>query len=265
MGATPGSVQSVDRVLDIAEALATVPQGMLLSDLAAATGLHISTAHRLAGALVERGYACKDQESGKYRLTLRLFEIGSRVSNILNLLSAARPLLDDLAAYSQEVVHLVERDGAEVVYLYKAEPARPLVRTASFVGCRNPMYCTGVGKSILANLPEEEVERVWAESDVQAFTQYTILDLPSLRRELEQVRRQGFAVDDEEHEAGIRCVASPIFNCAGKPVAAVSISAPVSRLDQTVMVQMLPKLMNLTREISQLLGYVPPKKPAGEQ
>lgn len=98
MNGSSGSVQSVARVLDITEALSTAPQGMSLSDLAATTGLHISTTHRLLGVLVERGYACKDQESGKYRLTLRLFEVGSRVSTALNLLTAAEPMLDELAA-----------------------------------------------------------------------------------------------------------------------------------------------------------------------
>ena len=113
MNGSSGSVQSVARVLDITEALSTAPQGMSLSDLAATTGLHISTTHRLLGVLVERGYACKDQESGKYRLTLRLFEVGSRVSTALNLLTAAKPMLDELAADCQEgPFHPVAGKGA---------------------------------------------------------------------------------------------------------------------------------------------------------
>lgn len=110
MRSTPGSVQSIDRVLEILETLSTAPLGMSLSDLAAATGLHISTTHRLVNVLTEHGYALKDSSSGKYRLTLRTFEIGSRVSSVWNLLSAAKPHLDELAATSQEAVHLVERD-----------------------------------------------------------------------------------------------------------------------------------------------------------
>lgn len=111
MRSTPGSVQSIDRVLEILETLSTAPLGMSLSDLSAATGLHISTTHRLVNVLTEHGYALKDSSSGKYRLTLRTFEIGSRVSSVWNLLSAAKPHLDELAATSQEAVHLVERDG----------------------------------------------------------------------------------------------------------------------------------------------------------
>lgn len=134
MRSTPGSVQSIDRVLEILETLSTAPLGMSLSDLAATTGLHISTTHRLVNVLTEHGYALKDSSSGKYRLTLRTFEIGSRVSSVWNLLSAAKPHLDELAATSQEAVHLVERDGNGIVYLYKAKPFQQLVRMASHGG-----------------------------------------------------------------------------------------------------------------------------------
>lgn len=168
----------------------------------------------------------KTRRAANTGLTLRLFEVGSRVSTALNLLTAAKPMLDELAADCQEVVHLVERDNSDVIYIYKAEPARPLVRMASYVGCRNPMYCTGVGKSILAYLPDEEVIKVWDSSEIHTYTEKTITDLDTLRSSLERVRRLGYAVDDEEHEPGVRCVAAPIFNWSDHPVAAVSISAP---------------------------------------
>ena len=164
MRSSPGSVQSIDRVLEILETLSTAPLGMSLSDLATATNLHVSTTHRLVNVLTEHGYALKDSSSGKYRLTLRTFEIGSRVSSVWNLLSAAKPHLDELAAECQEAVHLVERDGMGIVYLYKAEPFQQLVRMSSHVGLRNPMYCTGVGKSILSLLPQDEAEEIWNTS-----------------------------------------------------------------------------------------------------
>ena len=140
MAAASGSVQSVERTLDILEALSGAPFGLLLTELAAATGLHVSTAHRLVNVLVERGYATKESGSGKYRLTLRTFAIGSRVSGVWDLLSAARPYLERLASLSQEAVHLVERDGNSVVYLYKAEPFRQLVRMVLTQVCVTP--CT---------------------------------------------------------------------------------------------------------------------------
>ena len=169
-----GSVQPIDRVLDIFETLSAAPQGLTLSDLAAATSLHVSTAHRLLASLANRGYVRKDAENGKYRLTLRIYEISRRVSTVLNLFSASKPLLEKLSNDVKEIVHLVERDGNEVVYLHKFEPLfRPISITSS-VGLHNPMYCTGVGKSIMAYLPEKEVRAIWDGTQVIPFTPKTI-------------------------------------------------------------------------------------------
>ncbi len=255
MRTSSGSVQSIDRVLDILETLSAAPFGMSLSDLAAATGLHVSTAHRLVNVLAERGYAMKEPVGGKYRLTLRTFEIGSRVSGVWNLLSAAKPYLDELASLSQEAVHLVERDGNGVVYLYKAEPFQQLVRIASYTGLRNPMYCTGVGKSILALLPEDQLEQLWDTQELIAYTPNTITDLSAMKRELALTRQRQYALDNEEHELGVRCIALPIRNWSGEPVAAVSISAPAIRLDEAEIQRLLPKLRSTAAQISHMLGY----------
>jgi len=255
MASTHSSVQSIDRVFDIIETLSSVPLGMTLSDLASATDLHISTAYRLVTSLSELGYARKDPASGKYRLTLRMYEIGSRVSNVLSLLPASKQSLDELANLSQEAVHLVERDGDDVVYLYKSEPFQHMVRMASSVGCHNPMYCTGVGKSILAFLPPQEIKGIWNRTDIHAYTEHTFTALPAMEEELAIVRKVGYALDNEEHEHGVRCVAAPIFNCSGMPVGAVSVSAPVYRMDDSVIARISPQLLTLTREISQMLGY----------
>lgn len=255
MASTHSSVQSIDRVFDIVEALSSVPQGMKLSDLASAINLHISTAHRLVTSLSELGYARKDPASGKYRLTLRMFEIGSRVSDVLSLLPVSKQFLDELANTSQEAVHLVERDGDDVVYLYKSEPYQHMVRMASSVGWHNPMYCTGVGKSILAFLSPQEIKDIWNRTDIRPYTEHTFTDLPALEEELAKIRKVGYALDNEEHDYGVRCVAAPIFNCNGLPVGAVSVSAPISRIDDVVIERIYPQLLALTREISRILGY----------
>ena len=251
------SVQSIDRVLDILEMLSSVPQGMTLSDLAEATHLHVSTAHRLVSSLADRGYARKDSDSGKYRLTLRLFEISKRVSTVLDLLPVSEHYLEELANRSREAVHLVERSGNEVVYLYKFEPFQHLVNMGTYVGRRNPMYCTGVGKSILAFLSPREVERVWNATDIQVFTPATIVTLENLFQDLEGVRQRGLAYDNEEHEEGVRCIAAPIFNWEGTPTGAVSISAPTSRLTDETVERLAPQLLSVSNEISQLLGRKP--------
>ncbi|MBR5640523.1 MAG: IclR family transcriptional regulator [Firmicutes bacterium] len=253
-------VQSIDRVFDILEVLSSIPQGMALSDISEAVGLHVSTTHRLLAALTSRGYVRKDAGTGKYRLTLRLFEISQRVSTVLDLLPVSEHYLEELANLSGEAVHLVERSGSEVVYLYKFEPYSNPVNISSSVGRHNPMYCTGVGKSILACLPEDEVKAVWDATDVQKFTEKTLTTLGALQADLGKTRERGYAIDDEEHDPNVRCVAAPIFNWKDEPVAAISISAPSSRFTEETIQKLAPKVIAAAKEISGLLGKVPEEK-----
>lgn len=254
MGNSGSPVQSIDRVFDIVEALSSVSHGMTLTDLSAAVGLHVSTTHRLLSALVSRGYVQKDIETGKYRLTMRLFEVGSRVVGGMNLVSVSRPFLEHLADFTGETIHLVARHGDEVVYLYKEDTSSSVVRMASFVGSRSPMYCTAVGKCILSHLPENEVRGIWDRSVITPFTPRTIVRLSSLLKELELVRSQGYAVDREEHELGIICIAAPVFDYSGAPVAAISVSAPAARIDRERLDSYSRQIIISANGITNLLG-----------
>ncbi len=249
------SVQSIDRVLDILEALSASPQGMALSDLAAATSLHASTAHRLLASLAGRGYVRKDPQSGKYRLTLRLYEISRRVSSVLDLFTASKPILETLSNEVREVIHLVERDGNEVFYLYKMEPFSRPINITSSVGLHNPMYCTGVGKSILAYLPEKEVRDIWDQTQVVQFTPKTIVTWEALQEDLERTRQRGYAIDDEEHDLGVRCMAAPIYSWNGNPLGAMSISGPAVRMTDSTIAEFAPKLLHTAGEISGSMGW----------
>ncbi len=249
------SVQSIDRVLDILEALSAAPQGLALSELAAATSLHASTAHRLLASLANRGYVRKDPQSGKYRLTLRLYEISRRVSSVLDLFTASKPILETLSNEVKEVIHLVERDGNDVVYLYKMEPfSRPISITSS-VGLHNPMYCTGVGKSIMAYLPEKEVRTIWEQTQVVRFTPKTIATWEELQADLALIRQRGYAIDDEEHDLGVRCIAAPIYSWNGTPLGAMSISGPAVRMTDSAIAEFAPKLLHTAGEISESMGW----------
>ena len=250
-----GPVQSIDRVLDLVELLSDSPSGMLLRELAGESALHISTVHRLLNSLIERGYARKDLSSNRYCLTLRLFEVGCKVSGAMDLLALARPWLDDLSDFSQEAVHLGKPDGADIVYLYKALPVQMLVRMASYVGGRNPLYCTGMGKAILAYLDSGEAEKIWKASHIRPITPRTIVSFRELTEQLSLIRQQGYAIDNEENETGVFCLAAPIFNWRGTPIAAVSISAPLARMTPDVIKRILPRLLQTTGEISCQFGF----------
>lgn len=225
-----GGVQSVERSFRLLEALAGYPRGATIKELAEALSLPKSTIHRLLGALIQAGYALQNEESGRYRASIRMFEVGSRVVGGLNLLSTARPYIERLAARVGETVHLVVRDEVDAVYVHKAEAGS--MTLSSRVGLRIPLYCAGVGKAILATLPVTEVEHIWAGSDIQPRTSKTILELSELKEQLERVRRQGWAFDDEENEVGIQCVAFSLPGPSGRADAAFSISALAARLNQ---------------------------------
>ena len=152
---TVSGVQSIDRIFLIMELLSMHPKGISLTEICSATSLPKGTVSRMLSALISHGYAVQEIDTKRYRLTMRLFEIGSRVAGSTNILSVARPHLERLSNLSAEAVHLVSRVKDDVIYLYKEEASNSIVRMSSFVGLRNPMYCTGVGKSILAFLPDD--------------------------------------------------------------------------------------------------------------
>lgn len=215
-------VQSVERIFGLIEVLAAHPAGATLQCLAGEARLAKSTAHRLLGSLVHLGYAAQDSETGKYRLTLKMFEISSGIVNSMDVMSVAKVHLERLAQRTGEAVHLVIRDAQDIVYIYKTESGP--MRMSSRVGLRSPLYCTGVGKAILATLSDAEVARIWQHSSPQKLTDRTVTDLDALRAQLREVRACGYAIDDEENELGIRCVALAIPGPGGRADSAFSIS-----------------------------------------
>ncbi len=249
------SVQSVERTFDIIENLSSAPQGLTLLELSSDVGLPKSTVHRLLSTLTGRGYITQDPESKKYLLTLKLFEISSRSLAGFDILSAARPYLQHLSRITNEAVHLVVREGHEVVYIYKEDSSKNTVRMASHIGLHNPMYCTGVGKAIMAYLPRSEQKQIWKATEIIPYTDKTITDYELMLKELDHIKECGYAIDDEEHENDVCCAACPIFDYTNMPYAAISISAPRSRMDNDRMEhRIIPELLTATRRISGIMG-----------
>ena len=249
-------VQSIDRVLDIIEILSENPNGLTLTDLAGFSGLHTSTAHRLLSSLSTRGYAVKNPDTGRYKLTLRIFEIASRVANSSNLLTVSRPILERLQHSTTETVHLVVPDGTDVVYLYKESDGSLDVRMGSTIGLRSPMYCTGVGKSILASLPLDKFRKIWNNSNPVQHTQFTITEEAAMLAECKKIRALGYATDKEEHESGVCCVAAVVKNCFERPVAAISISLPSFRFTEETEIELSRQVKFAAEEISKNLGKI---------
>lgn len=223
-----GATQSIARCFAVLECVASSADGGLLRDLAATVGLPKSTVHRLLGDLVALGYVRQNRDSGRYQLTSRMFEIGSTSVGRNDFVTLARPYLDRLAKELEETVHLVVRDGSDVVYVYKAEAGH--LRLSSRLGLRVPMYCTGVGKAILATMPRGTAEGILSPQSLQPITPNTILSLDQMWAQLREIRARGWAIDDEENELGIRCVAIALPGRSGEAEVAFSISGPTARM-----------------------------------
>eukprot|EP01022_Parablepharisma_sp_SALTPOND_P026750 TRINITY_DN64777_c0_g1_i1.p2 TRINITY_DN64777_c0_g1~~TRINITY_DN64777_c0_g1_i1.p2 ORF type:complete len:270 (-),score=96.34 TRINITY_DN64777_c0_g1_i1:452-1261(-) len=210
-----------------------------------------TTVFRIIANLEEAGYLEKNRDSGKYRLGIKLFLLGSRVKPYRYLKSAAKPLLEKLNHQTGETVHLAVLHKYQVLYLDKIESSQTVRVVVSQVGHKLPAHCSGVGKVLLANLPQDEVKEAVEESGLPSFTRNTITTWNQLKVELENTRERGFAVDNEEIELGLTCVAAPVF-VDNRVVAALSVSVPKERFEKAS--QSLTDLVVQTaRELSDVL------------
>jgi len=258
-GSKPNNlVQTIERTSLILDILGQSPQGISIRELSARIKLPKGTTHRLISSLAYFGYARQDSRTRNYFLGLKLVELGNLLLSQLDLRKEAEPFLRELAEKTKETVHMVFLDRDEIVYIDKLEldhnPSG--LRMASRVGLRNPAHSCAVGKVLLSHLSEEELNRIIKERGLPRRTENTIVDPIQLRDHLKSVRNQGYAIDDEENERGIRCIAAPIYNETGKAVAAVSISGPAFRITKKVIQETLKKeVMETAFRISQRLGF----------
>ena len=243
------AVQSVERTFSIMEALSQVPDGLYLNDLSKAVGLNKSTVHRLLASLIALGYASKIKDTGRYSLTMKMFEVGSKASDRFDILKIARPYLQELSRDVGEAVHLVIRDGNDVVYIFKEDSGNNSVCMSSRIGFRNPLYCTGVGKAIMAELPDEEVKHILETSSITQRTVNTITSPAKMLEHLKIVKKRGYAVDDEENEVGVRCVAASITSSSGNVLGAFSVSVPASRMDDEKLLYIADTVLKIKMEI----------------
>jgi DNA-binding IclR family transcriptional regulator len=247
-------VQSVVRALTLLEALADQHGDIGIAELSRRVGLHVSTAHRILGTLVSRGYARQSPESGRYALGAKTFHIAESYLGQMDLRRLVRPVLERLSRETGETANLVILDGRDALYLDKVESPRSL-RIFSRIGRRAPLYCTAVGKVLLADLPMDEVNSLLGGGALDALTHATVTSRNQLREELRKVQEQGFALDIEECEDGASCIAVPVRNSRGETVAAIGISGPSSRMNAQRIAELVPAVMRSGSEASEQLGF----------
>jgi len=247
-------IQSVNRALQILDCFSGPITELGITELATRMELGKSTIYGLVNTLLVSGYLEQNPENKRYHLGLKLFEMGSLVQSRMNIREIAKPFLKELSDKFQMTVHMgIYRDG-EVVYIDKMDSPNTRI-VYSQVGKRAPMYCTGIGKAIFAYMSETEIEHLLMTQDRQLFTQYTLVEAEKIIEELNQIKKQGYAVDNEEVELGLRCVAVPIFDYQAKPIAAISISSSIAILNEERMRDISLEICKVALDISNKLGY----------
>ncbi|SFL31507.1 IclR family transcriptional regulator [Halanaerobium salsuginis] len=247
-------IKSLDRAIDILEIILQQENGMGVTEISRELDLHKSTVYRLLDTLKFRGYLEKNEENHKYFAGIKLFELSSLVLNDIDNRMRLRPYLEELMQETQETIHLGILDEGEIIYLDKVE-SNATIRMYSQVGKRVPAHSTSLGKAILAYLPVEKVINLLQEKGMPAKTKNTITDLEQFIEHLNKVKKQGYAIDDEELEADIRCLAGPIFNHRGEVIAAFSVSAPITRMTEQRMVKLEELVVKYSQKMSRSLGF----------
>jgi len=247
-------VQSVDRTLTILEVLSDYEEGLGITEISEKVELHKSTIHRLLNTLIYKGYIKQDKNTNKYGVTLKLFELGNKKVESMNLVSVVEPYLKELMEKTNEVIHLAIREGFDIVYVSKMEPQKSM-QMYTRIGMRKPIYCTAMGKAMMAYMTEEEIREIWNESDVQKLTPNTMVDFSKIKENLKGIRVNGYAMDDQEVEEGIRCVGTILRDHKSRICGAISISGSIISFTEDKISYFSKVILEYTDKISKELGY----------
>ncbi|KEI73407.1 IclR family transcriptional regulator [Endozoicomonas elysicola] len=244
------------RAFSLIERLADKPSSGV-TELALATGMSKTMVFRMLQTLQEIGIV-KKQQDDQYKLSMKLFSLGSLALEKVDLPRIADPWMQKLADFCRETVHLGVQEGNQVVYLHKIN-ARHNLQMFTRVGQVAPVHSTAMGKVMLMHHSEEKVLEILGEGPYQAFTDKTILEYPDYLKALEKTRQQGFGIDNEENEDGVRCMSVPVRNHLNQIVAAMSVSIPIFRHTSDRDQELLDEMKLIAAQISKELGNTPPK------
>jgi len=243
-------IKSIDKALDLLEFLSVHEQEIGILEISHRLNIGLSTVHRILSTLKSRDYIIQNQKTAKYRLGIKLFELGCEVQSTKNLIKTTRPYLRKLSAITNETANLAILEGKEVIYLDTIESSETL-RTEIVQGTRIAAHCTALGKVLLTFLPDSDFEQLYGNNEpIISLTPQSISSLGELKKELKNVKERGYALDMEEYKIGINCVGVPIFNKNGETVAAISITGPASRFTLDKMEDAKNQMMIISREIS---------------
>lgn len=251
-------VQSLERALRALELLAGAAGGMSVSELGRQLGVDKSSAHRMLATLQAFDHVRLDPASRRYTLGMRLVGLGAAALRGADVADVSRPVLRALAEETGEAAHLAVLSQGQVLFLAKADAPAGALTVNTGIGSRAPAHCTSLGKALLAALDDDEaLDRIIAQQGLRRFTARTITDPETLKLHLRGVRAQGVAIDDEERDVGLRCIAAPVRDATGRAVAAVGVSGPAARIVLDRLETLTARVRAAAAHVSQALGYVP--------
>jgi DNA-binding IclR family transcriptional regulator len=246
-------LKSLVKVMRLLEAFSTRNRTLSLTDLCAATGYPKSTAHRLLGAMRQTGLLEQDPGRERYRLGTRLFELGNTVLANMDLHREARPFVDSLSRQGGQAVHLAVFDGQRAIVIHRAD-ASPEKSLAAHTIEQAPVHCTSVGKAILAFQPAPIVRKI-LKAGLTRYTETTVIDPAALHAALAVIREVGYALDEGEHQPGLRCIGAPIRDQSGRVIAGISLTGPAWRLPLAELDGLAKIVVHHANGISAALGH----------
>ncbi|MFF5179703.1 IclR family transcriptional regulator [Micromonospora sp. NPDC000316] len=246
--------QALDRALSVLLAFRSGSVERKVSDVSRELGLHKSTASRLFRALADTGFLQRNDETGAYRLGVTVFELGARFLSGLDMHALARPLLHQLAQDQGESVNLSIRDELDALSIY-IEHGTHNVQLVSRLGRRIPLWCSAAGKALLLDHDDEQIRALFADTEFTPLTRNTVADLDTFAERMHQAREQGWALNDEESEEGLRVVAAPVRDQFGHVTAAISVSGPIFRLDEARVAELAAAAVRTADELSRQMGH----------
>ncbi len=248
-------IQSVSNACDILECFSLDEEEISVNEFARRLGLNRTQVMRLLATLEYRGFVERSRITGAYKLGLKIFELGEVYTTRLQIFKKAKPILEEVVARCNETAYMGDLRGEYVVYLMSEETTKP-VRTISRVGSRFRPHSTAMGKAILAFMDDSIVDEIYPDEKLPTYTENTISSKDRLKEVLQEVREKGYAVDLEETEPGVRCVAVPVFDYTTKVIAGLSVSGPVTRFsEERIEGELVPVLLEAGKKFSESMGY----------
>lgn len=243
-----GRIKSIDKVLNLLEFLSVNEQEIGIAKISKKLNIGLSTIHRILTTLKSRNYIIQNKQTAKYRLGIKLFELGCAVQSTAHLVEIAKPYLKQLSQSTKETANLAVLEAKEVIYLATIESPE-ILRTEIKPGTRTPAHCTALGKVLLAFISDWEFESLYKNDEsLSNLTPNSITSLEELKKHLKKVKEQGYAIDMEEYKIGINCLGVPVIN-RNQAIAAISITGPASRFTLDEMKKVKSKLIAMSKEI----------------